>query len=58
MEPIRIPSDLCVCEHWREDHEIMCVVGDCECIDFTPNDGDDWGNSFTDDEGHKLEGRA
>lgn len=57
IESIGVPSDLCVCGHWREDHQTMCV-GDCECTDFMPKDGDDWGYWFTDDEGHKLEGRA
>jgi hypothetical protein len=60
MEPIRIPTDVCICAHWRIDHVPSCTVieggKDCECAVFAPND--DWGYSFTDNEGRKLEGFA
>jgi hypothetical protein len=63
MEPITIPSDLCICSHWKEDHQPTCKVmeadKDCRCTDFTSDkENDGWGYWFTDDEGRKLEGRV
>jgi hypothetical protein len=63
IQPVGIPSDIRICGHWREDHVPQCIVIeedelDCLCTCFTPDDDDDWGYWYTDDEGHKLEGRA
>ncbi len=67
IHPVGIPSDdVCICTHLWEDHVPQCIVIeedglDCLCTCFTPDDDDDddyWGYWFTDDEGHKLEGRA
>jgi hypothetical protein len=60
--PIGIPVDLCMCGHWREDHEPKCIVIEdnigCICRCFTPTDEDDWGYYFTDNEGDNMEGQA
>jgi hypothetical protein len=49
MEPIRIPSDSCICGHLEEDHEPECFViedgVDCRCTCFKP-DEDEWGYWF------------
>jgi hypothetical protein len=52
LQPLGIPSDVCVCRHWREDHDPKCTViendTDCTCAYFTAED-DDLGYWFTSD---------
>jgi hypothetical protein len=49
-ESVVFPSDVCLCRHWRHDHEPECIVIEdeieCQCTFFTP-DEDDGGYWFT-----------
>jgi hypothetical protein len=51
-EPVSISSDICICGHWRDDHEPKCIVIEdgieCLCTIFT-SDEDDGGYWFTPD---------
>jgi hypothetical protein len=62
IEPVGIASDICICGHYREDHEPKCIVVEhsieCLCTSFIPDEEDDIGyydyhDNFTDEQSDK-----
>jgi hypothetical protein len=56
LQPVGVPSDMCLCGHYSDDHQPECTVIDdgfeCRCPCFVPDDkeeGDD-GYLFTADD--------